>query len=287
MKSIEDIETEREESVSTIQSVEPEVVYEEEKPTEYRKYQSNYNQAEIDKRRVRKPGRKLDVVFIIAMVVVAAIYLLKDYDVFHEFSKMLKSEEKQKMQFEAPETTDEMLTDSLYQDSLAMIETDTALMAENAEAPKTQQATQNTQPAVAKPQSVAQNTQPAVAKPQSVAQKPQSVVPKPQPVAQKPKSQVDSLRILFDKPRVYKEFIGSEEVRVGSRLTRISERHYGVKDFWVYIYEANKEKFTSPDEVEPGTILRIPKLDPRIANPKNPGCMEYARELHDKYVKKK
>jgi nucleoid-associated protein YgaU len=191
------------------------------------------------------------------------------------------------MQFEAPETTDEMLTDSLYQDSLAMIETDTALMAENAEAPKTQQATQNTQPAVAKPQSVAQNTQPAVAKPQSVAQKPQSVVPKPQPVAQKPKSQVDSLRILFDKPRVYKEFIGSEEVRVGSRLTRISERHYGVKDFWVYIYEANKEKFTSPDEVEPGTILRIPKLDPRIANPKNPGCMEYARELHDKYVKKK
>jgi nucleoid-associated protein YgaU len=97
---------------------------------------------------------------------------------------------------------------------------------------------------------------------------------------------VDELQVLFDQPRVYKEFIATEEVIPGSRLTRISERHYGVKEFWVYIYEANKDKFNTPDQITTGAILKIPKLNPVLADKNNPRCMEYALKLHDIYLKK-
>lgn len=97
---------------------------------------------------------------------------------------------------------------------------------------------------------------------------------------------IDSLQLLFDEQRVYTDFIASEKVVAGSRLTRIALRHYGVKEFWVYIYEANKDKFTSPDQITPGTVLKIPKLNPVLADKNNPRCMEYALKLHDLYVGK-
>jgi len=97
---------------------------------------------------------------------------------------------------------------------------------------------------------------------------------------------VDSLQLLFDEERVYTEFIATEKVVAGSRLTRISQRHYGVKEFWVYIYEANKDKFITPDQLIPGTTLQIPKLNPVLADKDNPRCMEYALQLHDVYLKK-
>ncbi|MDD2285949.1 MAG: HU family DNA-binding protein [Paludibacter sp.] len=100
------------------------------------------------------------------------------------------------------------------------------------------------------------------------------------------KQEQDELQLLFDQPRVYKEFIATEEVIPGSRLTRIAERHYGVKEFWVYIYEANQDQFYSPDEIEPGMVLRIPKLNPKIADKNNPRCMEYALKLHDLYLER-
>ena len=105
-------------------------------------------------------------------------------------------------------------------------------------------------------------------------------------VVQNEKEPVDNLQVLSDEPRVYNEFIATEEVIPGSRLTRISERHYGVKELWVYIYEANKDKFTTPDQIAPGTILKIPKLNPVLADISNPRCLEYALYLHDLYLKK-
>ncbi|MFT3754023.1 MAG: hypothetical protein QM800_14480 [Paludibacter sp.] len=101
------------------------------------------------------------------------------------------------------------------------------------------------------------------------------------------KEPVDSLQLLFDNPRVYNEFIGTEQINAGSRLTIMSKKYYGSKDFWVYIYEANKERIQNPDNIEMGTLIRIPKLDPRLIDASNPRCVEKALELHDKYVKKK
>jgi len=100
------------------------------------------------------------------------------------------------------------------------------------------------------------------------------------------KESVDSLQLLFDTPREFTVFIASEEVREGSRMTRISERHYGAKEFWVYIYEANRDLLKHPDDIAKGMVLKIPQLDPRLIDKNNPRCIEYAVQLHDKYVKK-
>jgi len=102
-----------------------------------------------------------------------------------------------------------------------------------------------------------------------------------------PTEPVDELQVLFDQPRVYKEFVATEKVIPGSRLTRIAERHYGVKEFWVYIFEANRDLLNSPDDIAVGMQLKIPRLNPKLADADNPRCMEYALKLHDEYVKKR
>ena len=44
----------------------------------------------------------------------------------------------------------------------------------------------------------------------------------------------------------------------GEFLTTLSLKHYGHKAFWVYIFDANREKIPNPDNVEAGTVLIIP-----------------------------
>jgi len=105
-------------------------------------------------------------------------------------------------------------------------------------------------------------------------------------VAGKIAVKVDSLQLMFDKKRVYKTFIATETVKPNGRLTIMAKRYYGSKDFWVYIYEANKDRIPDPDRISEGTQIRIPKLDPRLIDPANPRCIKKARELHDVYVKK-
>lgn len=95
----------------------------------------------------------------------------------------------------------------------------------------------------------------------------------------------DDLERLFNQAREYKEFIAVEKVIPGSRLTRIAERHYGVKEFWVYIYEANRDILQTPNDISPGMEIKIPKLNPKIADVNNPRCIDYAIKLHDLYVK--
>ncbi len=97
---------------------------------------------------------------------------------------------------------------------------------------------------------------------------------------------VDSFLIAFNNRRNYKDFLGEEAVTEGTRLTNIAQHYYGKKDFWVYIYEANRENIVHPDRITPGTVVKIPKVDPRIIDKKNPRCLEKVRELHDIYVGK-
>ncbi len=52
-----------------------------------------------------------------------------------------------------------------------------------------------------------------------------------------------------------------DTVRPGYFLTTMSRRHYGQKDYWVYIYEANSDKLGNPDYVEVGTVVVIPSAD--------------------------
>jgi len=98
------------------------------------------------------------------------------------------------------------------------------------------------------------------------------------------KPQIDSLQYLFDNPRIYREYLGSERIKPGSRLTIISKRYYGNKIFWVYIYEANKDHIPNPDNIPVGTLIRIPKVDSKLIDSTNPRCIQKAKELHDIYV---
>ena len=66
----------------------------------------------------------------------------------------------------------------------------------------------------------------------------------------------------------------------------MGKKYYGLKDFWVYIYEANREKVSDPDKIPSGTIIYIPKLDSRLIDKENQRCIDKAKELHDLYVKK-
>ncbi|OIP84255.1 MAG: hypothetical protein AUK44_03150 [Porphyromonadaceae bacterium CG2_30_38_12] len=96
----------------------------------------------------------------------------------------------------------------------------------------------------------------------------------------------DALQKIFDKPREYTKFIGSEQVKEGTRLMNISLKYYKHKDFWIYIYEANGETIVHPDRLKAGSIIQIPQVDARLINPRDPRCIKYAKELQKIYIGK-
>ena len=96
----------------------------------------------------------------------------------------------------------------------------------------------------------------------------------------------DELQILFDTPRVYTEYLATVNLPAGSYLANLAKRYYGHPYFWVYIYEANKEKVKYPNFVSVGQSIRVPKLNPLLIDVCNPRCLEKAQELERLYLKK-
>ena len=52
----------------------------------------------------------------------------------------------------------------------------------------------------------------------------------------------------------------TEEITYGSRLAWLAQKHYGNREYWPYIYDANRDKITNPSKVAVGTKIRVPKL---------------------------
>lgn len=102
-------------------------------------------------------------------------------------------------------------------------------------------------------------------------------------------SQIDTIvpvaSTIFDAPRNYTDFIATETVGKGSRLTWIAYKYYGNKIFWVYLYEANRQVVSGPNQVRAGAKIRIPKLPDELIDVNNPACIEYANKLHEQYLK--
>lgn len=88
---------------------------------------------------------------------------------------------------------------------------------------------------------------------------------------------------VFDEPRDYAECLAVETIQKGGRLAVLAERHYGHRDFWVYIFEANRNVLAHPDSVEPGMQIRIPRLDKRLVDATNPDAVAYAQRLGEQY----
>ncbi len=84
----------------------------------------------------------------------------------------------------------------------------------------------------------------------------------------------------------FTEFIGNERLTQGSRLTWLSRKYYGAPDFWVYIYEANKDKIPNPNDIPVGTTIHIPQLPADWIDTHNEESMQRARALHNKILGK-
>lgn len=80
------------------------------------------------------------------------------------------------------------------------------------------------------------------------------------------------------------EFLATEIINEGSRLTLFARRYYGSKEFWVYIFEANRDVIKNPDHVMVGTEVKIPRLNPELIDKNNPECILKAKELQKKYL---
>jgi|GEM_PF-208967 len=81
-----------------------------------------------------------------------------------------------------------------------------------------------------------------------------------------------------------KDCLAYETIARGGRLALLAKQYYGSRDFWCYIYQANKDILSSPDNVPIGTVIRIPKLRPSLINKNDAECIRKAKELDNKYL---
>ncbi len=90
---------------------------------------------------------------------------------------------------------------------------------------------------------------------------------------------------IFSQKRIYNQFITSIKLKPSTSFYRLSRKYYGEAKFWVYIYEANRNKIKNPNVISAGTIIKIPKLDKRLIDKNNPKCLDYASQLEEKYLR--
>ncbi len=116
------------------------------------------------------------------------------------------------------------------------------------------------------------------------AEQPAEIVPTATPEVIETPAAEEATEEIEEAPRVYTEFITTEKLTNGSRLTWLSRKYYGAPDFWVYIYEANREKLPDPNSIPVGTTIRIPKLPAEWIDTNNAQSMQRAKELHEKIL---
>lgn len=79
----------------------------------------------------------------------------------------------------------------------------------------------------------------------------------------------------------------TEIVRPGSRLAQIARRHYGNPDFWVFIYEANRDQITDPGNLPTGIEVEIPNLSERLKGMTETQAAEEAQRLKEEIMQNK
>lgn len=61
-------------------------------------------------------------------------------------------------------------------------------------------------------------------------------------------------------------------------LSKMSTKHYGKPDFWIYIYEENHDKIADPNNVSPGTVVVIPPASKYGIDAKDKASVDRARK---------
>lgn len=70
--------------------------------------------------------------------------------------------------------------------------------------------------------------------------------------------------------KVYSEYITKTRIKAGSTLCELADKFYGNRELWVYIFDANRDHIARPNEVEVGTIIRIPVLEDKVLQQSTP-----------------
>lgn len=102
-------------------------------------------------------------------------------------------------------------------------------------------------------------------------------------VEEAPKEEVKPKEVRYDK------YITTEYMHEASRLTWMSYRYYGDKQFWPYIYDANKDHIYNPNRIEIGTPIRIPRLTKEqldLNNPQSRATLDRLRIAAEKAMKR-
>ena len=67
-----------------------------------------------------------------------------------------------------------------------------------------------------------------------------------------------------------------DEVTERQFLSKIATKHYGHPDFWVYIYEENRDIIKNPNTIAPGTRVVVPPAEKYGIDKKNKGSLRAA-----------
>lgn len=76
----------------------------------------------------------------------------------------------------------------------------------------------------------------------------------------------------------------TDTVRSNYFLTKMSRKYYGRYEFWVYIYEENKDKISNPNKVSPGLIVVIPPKEKYGIDKNDEESVKKAKELAEKIL---
>lgn len=82
------------------------------------------------------------------------------------------------------------------------------------------------------------------------------------------------------------EYIDTVKIDHGLRLTLISLEHYGNKQFWVYIYLANKDRFPDPNNIPVGSKIYIPRPEKYGIDKDSKKSLDEAAALQTKIINK-
>lgn len=118
----------------------------------------------------------------------------------------------------------------------------------------------------------------------------QAVIPaeEPQPAAPAETTEAAPAPVspwMDDSRRRFTEFMPEETVGQNSRLAWVAKKRYGEKAYWVFIYEVNRDRLSSPDHVLPGMKLRVPELPKELRDPNDPDTKALLDRLSENYLK--
>lgn len=102
-----------------------------------------------------------------------------------------------------------------------------------------------------------------------------------------PEPKVEVEESVFTQPIDYSETITIETIRKGTRLAFFAKQYYGHPDFWIYIYEANKDIIENPSNILIGTQVNIPKLPAELIDTTNEEAINHAINLAKKIKNEK